>query len=362
MEERQKGKTELTAKKAKTAGNSKKSRARRKKRIKSYILRSLLCLLTAVILVLLGTLGALYVVFRGPSETACGLMVNTLLETSALKFVPRIYFSEEEVQQIVARNTVIEPEEETDTSLVVIKQPEQKDEGQEEKDIEIIEITGATYRGWLMIVQDPSRVVVGVSRKSGFEADEEGKQLHEIVEEYGAVAGINGGAFEDGGGMGNGGMPIGVVISEGNLMRRATNGSRNTVIGFDENDKLLVGKFTASKAQELGMRDCVSFGPALVVNGEPAVIEGASSGLNPRTAIGQRADGAVLMLVIDGRQVNSLGASMSDLIEIMMRYGAVNAGNLDGGSSSNLYYEGEYLNDGVSLTGARDIPTTFVVR
>ena len=347
----------------KAARSSEKKKIRRRRRIKSYILRSLLSIMTAVILVLLGTLGALYVVLRGPSDTACGLMVNTLLETSALKFVPRIYFSEEEIQQIVARNTVIEPEEETDTSLVVIKKPEERtEEEQKEKDIEVIEITGATYKGWLMIVKDPSRVVVGVSRKEGFREDEDGKRLHEIVEEYGAVAGINGGAFEDSGGMGNGGMPVGVVISEGNLMKRATSGSRNTVIGFDVNDKLLIGKFSAGEAQELQMRDCVSFGPALVVNGEPAIIEGASSGLNPRTAIGQRADGAVLMLVIDGRQVNSLGASMSDLIDVMMRYGAVNAANLDGGSSSNLYYNGEYINDGVALTGARDLPTTFVVR
>ena len=341
----------------------KKKRSRRGGRIKSYILRTLLSLFTVIILALAGILGALYVVFLGPSDTACGLTVNTLLETSALKFVPRIYFSEEELQEIVARNTVIEPEEETDTSLVVIKKPEERQDDEEaEKDIEIIEVKGATYKGWLMIVQDPSRISVGVSRKSGFVEDKAGKQLHEIVEEYGAVAGINGGAFSDSGGMGNGGMPVGVVISEGNLMKRATTGSRDTVIGFDENDKLIIGKFTAAQAQELDMRDCVSFGPALVVNGEPATIAGASSGLNPRTAIGQRADGAVLMLVIDGRQVNSLGASMSDLIEIMMRYGAVNAANLDGGSSSNLYYNGEYLNDGVALTGARDIPTTFIVR
>lgn len=112
----------------------------------------------------------------------------------------------------------------------------------------------------------------------------------------------------------------------------------------------------------MGLRDAVSFGPALVVNGEPAQFEGVSSGLNPRTAIGQRADGAVLMLVIDGRQVNSMGASMADLVDIMVRYGAVNACNLDGGSSSNMVYEGEVLNDGVAVTGSRRIPTTFIVQ
>ena len=68
------------------------------------------------------------------------------------------------------------------------------------------------------------------------------------------------------------------------------------------------------------------------------------------------------MLVIDGRQVNSLGASMADLVDVMVRYGAVNACNLDGGSSSNMVYEGEILNDGVAVTGSRRIPTTFVVQ
>ena len=354
---------EMDTQRKQRTGKKRRKVNQRRRRIKSYILRTLLSLFTLILLVAGGLLGLLYVVFLGPSQTAGDLTVVTMLETSALKFVPRIFYTEEEVQQIIARNAVIEPEEEIDTSMVVIEKKTEKDsEETEEKDIEIIDIKGATYRGWLMIVKDPSRVSVGVSRKEGFDDDLDGKRLHEIVEEYGAIAGINGGAFEDGGGMGNGGMPIGVVISEGNLMKKATTGSRDTVIGFDQDDKLQIGKFSSEKAQRLGLRDAVSFGPALVVNGEAARIEGASSGLNPRTAIGQRADGAVLMLVIDGRQVNSMGASMADLIEIMLKYGAVNAANLDGGSSSNLYYDGEYLNDGVPLTGARDIPTGFIVR
>ena len=365
VEEEERRQVDEREKKARRKPKKGAAARRRKKRIRSYILRTLLCLLTAVLLLLGGVLGALWVVFKGPSSTACDLMVNSLLETSALKFVPRIYFSQEEVDAIVARNQVIEPEEPTDTSLVTVQANRPKEDGQQDdgnKDIEIIRLRGATYKGCLMIVQDPSRVIVGVSRKEGFTDKHRGKELHEIIESYGAIGGINGGAFSDPNGQGNGGMPIGVVVSEGTLMKRATSGSRDTVIGFNQEDKLVIGKFSSNEAVEMGLRDAVSFGPALVVNGEAASISGASSGLNPRTAIGQRADGAVLMLVIDGRQVNSLGASMADLIEIMMRYGAVNAANLDGGSSSNLYYNGEYLNDGVALTGSRYIPTSFIVR
>ena len=46
----------------------------------------------------------------------------------------------------------------------------------------------------------------------------------------------------------------------------------------------------------------------------------------------------------------------------MMEYGAVNAINMDGGSSSLLYYRGNYVNQGVVLTGSRDMPTAFIVR
>ena len=119
---------------------------------------------------------------------------------------------------------------------------------------------------------------------------------------------------------------------------------------------------SVSKAKELGIRDAVMFGPALVVNGEPCQVSGASSGLNPRSAIGQRADGAVLLLVIDGRTANSLGATLADEINLMLEYGAVNAANLDGGSSSMMYYNGEYVNKGVVLTGSRRLPDAFVVR
>ena len=50
------------------------------------------------------------------------------------------------------------------------------------------------------------------------------------------------------------------------------------------------------------------------------------------------------------------------MINVLMEYEAFNAANLDGGSSSMLYYRGEYLNNGVVLTGSREMPTAFIVR
>ncbi|MBQ3170207.1 MAG: phosphodiester glycosidase family protein, partial [Clostridia bacterium] len=133
------------------------------------------------------------------------------------------------------------------------------------------------------------------------------------------------------------------------------------VVGFDHNDILHVGEFSDAKAKEIGLRDAVAFGPALVINGQPSVVSGKGSGLNPRSAIGQRADGAVLLLCIDGRQANSLGASYEDLIEIMLDYGAVNACNLDGGSSTAMFYNGQQINDGLTISGSRALPTAWIV-
>ena len=212
-----------------------------------------------------------------------------------------------------------------------------------------------------MVVQDPSRVSVGVCREN-FNS-KPGLVLHDIAARYNAIAAINGGGFSDEGGLGNGGRPIGLVISNGEVLNKASiNSDHNIVMGFDQDTKLVVGKMTSEEAVKKGLRDALAFGPALVVNGEPAKFSGSSSGLNPRTAIGQRKDGAVLLLVIDGRQASSLGATYADMINVLMEYEAFNAANLDGGSSSMLWYNGEYINKGVILTGSRELPTAFIVR
>ena len=342
---------------------TKKQLLRRRKKRNRVIRRVCLCVVTALALIVGALAAVLGTVFYGPSRTASDQLVNSLLETSALKFVPRLYFSKEQVEEIVARNAVIVPEEKTDTSLVVVsaKSDDPGQDPEEIRDIELVEVKGPTYKGYMLIVRDPSRVKVGVCHNPFKERY--GKFLDEIAEEENAVAAINAGGFEDDNGSVKGGIPIGVVYKDGVQLWSETDTYYDTLIGFNYDDKLIIATgLSGHQSRELNLRDGVTFGPALVVNGEAAVIKGSSSGLNPRTAIGQRADGAVLMLVIDGRQPNSLGASLSDLISIMLEYGAVNAANLDGGSSSKLYYQGKFINDGVAVTGSRRLATAFIVK
>jgi exopolysaccharide biosynthesis protein len=185
-----------------------------------------------------------------------------------------------------------------------------------------------------------------------------GYTVEQMVKKFDAVAGINGGGFYDPDGKGNGSIPDTMVVYDGQIYYEE-NGTRWGFAGFDSNHILHVGNFSANDIRNRDIQYGVCFGPVLIVNGVP--VDDLDSGVNPRTAIGQRSDGAVLMLVVDGRQVSSLGATYGDLIEIMLSYGAVNACNLDGGSSTMMWYQDKYVNSSASVIGIRPIPTAFLV-
>ncbi len=322
------------------------------------IARVLSFVLATVILILAGALGVVYMMSRGPSESARELFVLSLRETSAAGFVAGIFLDEEEIALIEEANKPDDVLDSVDTSLITIshKSEEENTSGEESdiKDIEILDVTGATFNGKMMIVSDPERVIVGVSKQLGAA----GQTLVSMIESYGGVGGVNAGGFDDPNGNGNGGIPLGIVIHEGELLSGANTRAATAVIDYD--GILHVGNMTGNEAMALNAEWAVSFGPVLVVNGEKC--DGLSSGLNPRTAIGQRSDGAILLLVVNGRQVGSMGATYEDLADVMLSYGAVNALNLDGGSSSSMIYEGEYLNISSSLVGERGLPTGIIVR
>lgn len=343
-------------------GHSKKRKNNKKNNKSRLIKRIALSIFTALFVIVLGLLGVIYILEFGPSNTARNLFVNSAMESSAGKFMATMFLSDEKIAQIRKDDSVVASDDITDTSLINIGTNETDTadgDDYDEDGIQIIDISNDTYKGKMMIVKDPSRVTVGISGQYG--ASYSGKTVMDMAMNYDAVAAVNGGGFEDNNGVGNGGTPIGLVISNGEL-KYGSAGSSYEVIGFDNNNNLVVGKMTASEALSRGVRDALSFGPILIVNGQASQVNGSGSGLNPRTAIGQRADGAILLLVIDGRQVNSLGASYADVIDVMLEYGAVNAANLDGGSSSLMYYKGEYINSCASLYGPRNMPTSIIVR
>ena len=187
-----------------------------------------------------------------------------------------------------------------------------------------------------------------------------------MAKEHNAIVAINGGGFFDINGQSNGGQAIGMIIENGNIIQSSKNkNDKGRIIGFTNDNKLFLSNMTADEAIKAGVRDAVEFGPFLIVNGESSFIKGNGGyGIHPRTAIGQRKDGIVLFLVVDGRRVDSVGASMKDLTDIMIKYGAYNAANLDGGNSSVLVINNKIMNrpiDWFDVEQTRPIATGFIV-
>ena len=313
------------------------------------IRRFFLLLFTVIVLILAALILAANLVFNGPSTAAQEMLTMTLLEPSATKWIPALFIGEERVAEIQNGKSIAMADEETDINQVIIQKSTALTSSTNEwanypDGIRIEDRAGSTYNAHIMIVRNPAQVYTGISTKSGFNTSTPGKRLTEAIEEEGAIAAVNAGAFNDDGTGGSyvGSVPEGLVYSEGKCVW-STGAPPNGITGFagfTKDDILVVSKDNMSKAraEELGIRDGCCFGPALIINGEINMEAYSASGLNPRTAIGQRADGAVIIVCIDGRQPGSMGGTYADVINIMVEYGAVNACNMDGGSSSVMLY------------------------
>ena len=315
------------------------------------------------------------------------MFVTTILETGQLKFLASWFLSADEIQTIVDQNSMKELNAEVDTNLIQIGGTsgsisvggnEENPNAQPQQDIEIVEVAGSTYTGTMMIVKDPSRI----SLATIYPWRDVGVTLDTLVNSNGAIAGINGGLYDSNNN--TGGKPYGVIVSNGEIQYNKPHEWPGLVlIGFDENHILQIIDIADMNAAEVEtlirerkIRDAVTFQEEasdannhfvqLIINNEARQMHGSGSGLNPRTAIGQRADGSVLLFVTDGRgKSGHLGASSGDLIQVMQQFGAVNAANLDGGSSSCMYYDGEYLMTSVTFyysNSSWKLPAGFIVK
>lgn len=363
--------------------------ARRRHPVKAFgriFFRTTLLILTFAAALLILLLASLKMLCSDSFPHVQQTFVTTILETGQLKFMASLVLSPEKIQEIVNENSMEAFNVAVDTDLIQTDKFKSVDVmsgsvevgAEEQKDIEIVEVAGATYTGTMMIIRDPSRV----SLATIYPWREEGVTLDELVTSNGAVAGINGGIYDSHNN--TGGKPYGVIVSDGEIQHNKPGEMAGLVlIGLTEDDILQivdVSQMSAAEVENLvkdmKIRDAVTFQEEasdannhfvqLIINGEAREMNGMGSGLNPRTAIGQRADGAILMFVTDGRgKSGHLGASSADLISVMQEFEAVNAANLDGGSSACMYYEDEYLMPSVTFYYANSswkLPAGFIVK
>lgn len=362
--------------------NNVKKRTKKENKPLKICLRVCLCILTFVAVTFAGAYFTLWTICHGPSKAARDLFVSTILETGQMKFLASWYFSEDEILAITDRNGMGKTEEDVNPDLIEIPTVDENN-GNQEFDIdgiELVEISGRSFFAKLLIINDPSRVKLStIYPWSDFNKSKYGETLEQLVQRGDYAAGINGGEYYSEGNWG--GIPKGLVVCDGVIQYNAPQAG-DVMVGFTQNNILMIadiGNMSAEQAEQFvadnQIRDAVSFKDIddgdnnhftkLIINGTSREISGSGSGANPRTVIGQRADGAVLMLVTDGRgAAGHLGATAQDLISIMQEYGAVNAANLDGGSSSAMYYNGTYEMTSVTLyysTSSWRLPTAFVV-
>jgi exopolysaccharide biosynthesis protein len=356
---------ELSPEEQEAAALKKEKNKKRKKRARVFDRIAGFVIATVIVLGCAG-IGLLYVIEKGPSPQLCSHFVNTMDETRRFKFVPSIILSDDELAEI-RKASVSDEIVSTDTSLInvgsteVSTEDELKELGLYDEDgdgVVYIEINRGNYKGYMLAITDPTRVFIAIPDVVGGT----GWTLEQFADKYNAIGGINAGGFKDDNGSGTGGLPQGLTIVDGHCYNDefgVTEGSA----GFDSEGILHVGYFTYEDCVQNDIVNVVSFGPILISNGVPTSSEYLTSGVNPRTAIGQRADGTVLLLVIDGRQVHSAGATYQDCQDIMLDYGAVNACNMDGGSSTAMYYNGEYVNSMSSANGqCRALPNAIMFK
>lgn len=282
-------------------------------------------------------------ILYGPIDNFRNWLITTAMQTMNHQYLCKWFYNDKEIDYILSQNYVLESGESTDESLInkeeKVTYANEYEEAilKRDKDAKykIIELDVNGCKGYLAAIYDPSKVKLAVTQKLGYS----GQYVTTMAKNSNAILAINGGGFSDPGNSSMGGTPTGITISNGKLVTHGQYGTQTQgggIIGFtNDNNLVLLKNTSAREAINKGVRDAVTWGPFLIVNGNPSFIKGNGGwGYAARTAIGQRADGIVLFLAINSNTTRTNGADMVDLTEIMQNYGAINAANLDGGTST----------------------------
>ena len=340
----------------------------KKKKIKKLSINVKRIFLIIFSIFVMGTAVGMFILY-GPYSGFRRLLITTAMTTKSHQYLATWWYSDEEINKILANNYVIEVDEDTDSSNIDFNEADDVNKYEkelmdhEEDDIyKIIPVKGKGYNGYVVAVYDPSKIKIGTSTKLG----KTGQSLKVIAKNNKASVAVNASGFYDPDWNSNGAIPHGTVIQNGKIVYDYADAKvGGGFVGFNKNNVLMLGRWTANQAIKKGLRDAVEFGPFLIVNGKKSFVKGDGGwGLAPRTAIGQRKDGIVIMAVINGRgRKGSIGIDMVGLTELMYNYGCHNAANMDGGSSSALVEKGKIINSPTAggEGGLRNIPTAWIV-
>lgn len=342
------------------------------KKIKNKKQNKLWTILT--ILFAIGDLIAIggFILMYGPFDYFQNLFVTTAMKTRSHKYLAYVFYSEEKVQKIMNSNYFIKIDEDVNLDDIVIDTSEKttyKDEYEKElltrdpgnDSYKVLNIKVGNAKGYLVAIYEPEKVKLIRTKK--FNNGTFGEKVSTMCERYGGSVCINGGGFANG--LSNGSdIPVGYVIDDGEILWTQNNDyeRRGDIIGLTNDGKLkLMNNATGDEAIEAGIEYGLEFGPFLIVNGKSMEIHGMPYGVANKCIIAQRKDGVIMFLVTEGETYID-GASLSDVIEVLEKYGAYNAANLDGGQSTSLVINNKLINSPNAIAkkqGGRYVVTGF---
>lgn len=291
-----------------------------------------------------------FFIMYGPFNYFRNLYVSTAMNTMDHQWLAKIFYSDKTIEKIMSSNYFIAIDEDANTDDIIIDTKEKKKyKDKYEKELltrepgndlyKVLELKVGGSNAHLIAIYNPKKVKL-ISTKQ-FNVGTYGERIITMCERYGGVVCINAGGFVDNG-LGSD-IPLGYVIQDGKITW--SDDTKTNIIGMTKDGKLkLLSNTTGEEAIKKGVVDGLTFSPFLIVNGKELEIVGDPWGSSPRMAIAQRKDGVMMFLSIDGENYIN-GATLQDTIDILKRYGAYNAANLDGGTSSTMVVNGELINN-----------------
>lgn len=281
----------------------------------------------------------------GPYKGLSDLWIVTAMHTSESKFLAKVFYSDDYIEKVMTNNKVTVSTESTDKDIIDFNE-------NATDEILIHNISDTNYRGYVMEVTNPERLYLAPAK------DSQGEKVEDIVIRNEALGGINASGYKA---LETPGIADGFSIVDGQTISRCDK-DYHRIGGLDNDNRLIVGKITEDEIENCNFRWAVEAGPVLIVNGEPTEMTNIAGGIAPRTAIGQKKDGTILIVVIDGRQLSSVGAFLQDVQSVLLEHGAINAINLDGGSSTSFFYKGALVNSPSKGEKDREIPNAILIK
>lgn len=223
------------------------------------------------------------------------------------------------------------------------------------EEILIARVKGTSYRGVIAIAKDPSRLSLQAASTLG----STGQYAGTIAEAHNGILAFTGSGFADDGGTGNGGTLAGYCMCNG-VSHGSHFGSGYKRLELRKDNRLYVVDSTAAVSADT--TDAVEFSPAMIIDGELVVPKSGFTDLQPRACVGQSDYGEIIALLVEGRLTSSIGISVTDCAQIMLKHACAQAMNVDGGTSAMIWYDGEYImhSSNPNLSCGRTLPNAFV--